>query len=899
MRNRFVLWIATLVAVSMLGCGIVWAQADEDDDDDEPTAADANPQFPWPAQFSVEGQSFTVYPPELERWNGDQLQARAAIAVQGDDDVKPTYGVAELTARVHVDAATQLATLGEIRVARINFPTAAQNAPRYLEILGPRLAALHWQLPADQLRADLAVDRAAHVSHTLPVRNEAPAIVFSDRPTILVPIDGVPVMREMVGLGLKRVLNTRALILQDRESDRYFIYAAGRWMESRTLEGPWNDAQIRPSTLDEAKAQAQSGGQVDLLDADNRASGTTRLIVSTKPTELVQTEGPPQYLPVTGTQLLYVTNTPNRLFLDLRTQQYYVLLSGRWFRANALDQGRWEYVAGSALPGDFAAIPDSHPTATVRESVPGTPEADEAAIANSVPQVATVKRSEARLDLTYDGSPQFKPIEGTALGYAVNADIPVIRIDDRNYYALDDGVWFFSATMNGPWSPASYVPPVIYSIPVSSPLHYVTYVRVYGATSDSLSVGYSPGYVGSYVTSDNTVVYGSGYYYRPWVGTVWYPYPVTWGFGFSYWNTWWNPWHVRPWWAYRAAPHYHPWWGPWHRPFVGARVARGPGPAQVVVQNRPRAATQVNVTNVTNIYRRWGHGVAAPHPALAQQASRSRAAAAANPVVQSNGQMFRQRDGHWQRATGNGQWEASAPPPEHTRRQVVAPAAVAPVVPAAVAPAGPGAPVTGQTPVITTPRPDRRVPSDGANANRNMQQGNGQRSIVGPTPGIAGPTPGIATPPPISNPARNSAVPPGGRPIVGPPPGIQAPQSGGVVGHPGGGSPPDPRGQNTDSAANAPHDGRHGQGERGRARVVIPDSPSHTPPVQRQHFEQRSAAPVRPVPVPAPVTPLGTTPRSQQYQGMRGGDGPPVNAAPGNGRTTGRWRDNHDAGGHR
>jgi hypothetical protein len=259
--------------------------------------------------------------------------------------------------------------------------------------------------------------------------------------------------------------------------------------------------------------------------------------------------------------------------------------------------------------------------------------------------------------------------------------------------------------------------------------------------------------------------------------------------------------------------------------------------------------------------------------------------------VQSNGQMFRQRDGHWQRANGNGQWEASAPPPERTRREIIAPAAVAP--------AGPAAPITGQTPVITVPRTDRRAPSDAANANRNMQQGNGQRSIVGPTPGIAGPTPGLATPPPISNPARNSAVPPGGRPIVGPPPGIQAPQSGGVVGHPGGGSPPDPRGQNTDSAANAPHDGRHGQGERGRARVVIPDSPSHTPPVQRQHFEQRSAAPVRPVPVPAPVTPLGTTPRSQQYQGMRGGDGPPVNAAPGNGRTTGRWRYNHDAGGHR
>jgi len=89
-------------------------------------------------------------------------------------------------------------------------------------------------------------------------------------------------------------------------------------------------------------------------------------------------------------------------------------------------------VAVKVLPADFAAIPDGHPTATVRESVPGTPQADEAAIANSVPQVATVKRTEARLDLTYDGPPQFKPIEGTALDYAVNSPVPVIRVDDRN-----------------------------------------------------------------------------------------------------------------------------------------------------------------------------------------------------------------------------------------------------------------------------------------------------------------------------------------------------------------------------------------------------------------------------------------------------------------------------------
>jgi hypothetical protein len=191
-------------------------------------------------------------------------------------------------------------------------------------------------------------------------------------------------------------------------------------------------------------------------------------------------------------------------------------------------------------------------------------------IANSVPQVATVKRSAARLEFGYDGPPQFRPIEGTALESAVNAPVPVIRVDWHNYYALDNGVWFFSESPDGPWAAATWVPPVIYSIPHSSPLHYVTYVRVYDATADDVYVGYTPGYVGSYVALNSTVVYGTGWSYSPWIGSVWYCPPVTWGFGFSFWYTWWNPWPWRPvvwagWWG-PPRPFFRPWWGPWVAP---------------------------------------------------------------------------------------------------------------------------------------------------------------------------------------------------------------------------------------------------------------------------------------------------------------------------------------------
>ena len=76
------------------------------------------------------------------------------------------------------------------------------------------------------------------------------------------------------------------------------------------------------------------------------------------------------------------------------------------------------------------------------------------------------------------------------------------------------------------------MPPVIYSIPPSSPLHYVTYVQIYNATPQYVVVGYTPGYFGTVVASGGVVVYGTGYAYASYIGaTVWYPPPVTYGYG--------------------------------------------------------------------------------------------------------------------------------------------------------------------------------------------------------------------------------------------------------------------------------------------------------------------------------------------------------------------------------
>ncbi len=604
--------IATVLAASFSLSVVVVSAADEafelGDASSAQRADAASPvSSPWPVQVTDNGRTFLIYQPQVDKWENNRLEGRSAVSVRNDAGGQQNFGVVTFSARTELDQGSRMVTVRDAVIGKADFPAVTSGVEDYLSVLRPQFAAQSWRVAQDRLQSDMEIDRLAQQSSKQPLKNDPPRILYSERPAVLVPIDGNPALRLVADTGLMRVTNTRALILQDKATSRYFLFVSDHWMQAPSLDGPWLVTANPSAQLERAKQIAVQQDQVDLLEADAEdgvsAPALPAIFVTTIPTELLQTDGAAQYSPIERTQLLYVTNSPNKLFLDLRTQNHYALISGRWYRTTTLAQGQWIYVPAASLPTDFAMIPAEHPTESVRAAVPGTPQAREAVIANTVPQVATVARSAAHLEITYDGNPVFQPIEGTALQNAVNSPVPVIRVSEASFFALDNGVWFAAPSPFGPWTVTSYVPSVIYSIPRSSPLYYVTNVRVYDATPEVVYVGYTPGYVGSYVSRDNVVVYGPGWPYRPWIGTVWYGGPVTWGFGFSFFYSWWYPypwysWHRVAWSA--PPPCFRPWWGPWHAPVHGhGRPGFVAGGGNAIHPPGPRSH------NVGRIYDRW------------------------------------------------------------------------------------------------------------------------------------------------------------------------------------------------------------------------------------------------------------------------------------------------------
>jgi hypothetical protein len=602
--------VAASVSILLIGSSFAWPQA-EAPAQRAPAAPVARaaapaatsappPETAWPRTLTAGTTTLTIYQPQLDSYDGYKIGARAAVAAKEKDGAQ-TYGIVHATAHALVDKGNRTVLLDRYEITSVDFPAAEDKAGPWVAALQKDAEGRSRTMSLDRLEALVGAVEAEKKADQAPLKNDPPAIVFSTVPAMLVYVDGDPAWRPVAGTSLERVINTRPLLLRDT-SGKLYLHVFDGWMASASLTGPYAVDAKPPAELEKAKKAAIDARQVDLLTGESGpdqksppptlAKGPVPQIhVATSATELVVTDGEPKWVPVQGTELLYVENTTGHIFKEVADQKTYVLVSGRWFRAPDL-KGPWEFVAANALPKDFPNIPDDSPKENVKAAVAGTPQAKEAAIAAQVPQTSVVKKSQVKMTPPqYDGEPQLRAIAGTSLQYVVNTATPVIMVDTRDWYAVENGVWFVAHSAKGPWVIATMVPAVIYSIPPSSPLHYVTYVKVYDSTPDTVVVGYTPGYQGSCVDPvTEVVVYGTGYPYTPWIGTYWYGPPVTYGFGvairYTPWTGWtfgfgfgwsWGAATVAVGWGWGA----YPWWGPygwgyaWGPPLYGAPYAWG------------------------------------------------------------------------------------------------------------------------------------------------------------------------------------------------------------------------------------------------------------------------------------------------------------------------------------
>ncbi|HET6256375.1 MAG TPA: hypothetical protein VFE32_20035 [Puia sp.] len=497
--------------------------------------AQAEQQQDWPRSFTMDdGTVVKIYQPQPESFSNNVLKSRWAISVLQLGKTDPVFGTFWSVANVETDRDARRVVIQSAKVPNVKFPGQPdENFTNSMKTaLETNLPATAGDLSLDELLASLDQDlEQQKMSKNL--NTNAPRIIYQDHPSLLVVIDGQPKLQTNKDWGLDVVVNTPFTIVKGHDN-QFYLYGAKHWYTAQQATGPYSPAGNVPSELQQVQSAVDNANSSQPGYTDSAAVAqdnvVSDIVVSTSPAELIQTNGQPTFTPIQGTGLSYASNSSNDIFQD-QGGKYYVLISGRWYTSGSLTGG-WHYLAANALPADFARIPEGSPKDNVLASVAGTDAAREAIMDAQIPQTAKVDRNSATTSVNYDGDPQFAPVQGTDMQYAINTGSSVIQ-ENGVYYSVDNGVWFQAPSPNGPWTVATERPADVDAIPPTSPLYNVKYVYVYDVTPDYVYMGYTPGYLNDFVYGP-TCVYGTGFYYNPWFNGFYYPRPWSWGFGFGY-----------------------------------------------------------------------------------------------------------------------------------------------------------------------------------------------------------------------------------------------------------------------------------------------------------------------------------------------------------------------------
>ena len=80
---------------------------------------------PWPREIEIAQGTIVIYQPQPEKLDGNQLDARAAVALELRDSQVPVFGAVWFTARLETNRADRTATIADITVTRTRFPLAS------------------------------------------------------------------------------------------------------------------------------------------------------------------------------------------------------------------------------------------------------------------------------------------------------------------------------------------------------------------------------------------------------------------------------------------------------------------------------------------------------------------------------------------------------------------------------------------------------------------------------------------------------------------------------------------------------------------------------------------------------------------------------------------------------
>ncbi len=302
----------------------------------------AEEEYNWPRKIEKNGATIIIYQPQVESLSANNLESRAAVSVSTEEFPNPVFGAMWFDCQISTDTDERTVRLLNMDVTAAKFPDIEEGKIKALStFLEEEVPKWEMELSLDELLIDLDMSEVS-ASLAEGLNNEAPEIIFATAPTMLILVDGDPIFEKIENTNYERVVNTPYFVVKDTKKGDYYINGSENWYVSDNFD-TWEATAKVPNKLEQIAEEALKDPEADEEEETVQEKAeddklVPELILRTTPAELLQSDGEPEFEPIEGTSILFMSNTADDILMNIETQEYYILVAGRWYSSKSHDR---------------------------------------------------------------------------------------------------------------------------------------------------------------------------------------------------------------------------------------------------------------------------------------------------------------------------------------------------------------------------------------------------------------------------------------------------------------------------------------------------------------------------------------------------------------------------------
>src|SRR5215831_20355529 len=200
----------------------------------------------WPREKYSNGTRLIIYQPQVDDWKDFQdLSWRMAVSITPKDG-KTVIGVVEMKGHTDIDNVAKVAIITNPQITGTDFPsldkaTAEKMEQLFKTFVPPTFSISLYNLVASTPKKEPPAG--------VQLNNEPPRIFVGYRPSILLSVNGEPVLSEVPNTNLKFVVNTQWPLFFDEGNSNYYLAVGQQWLTTNSLEGQWSATKNLPHDM--------------------------------------------------------------------------------------------------------------------------------------------------------------------------------------------------------------------------------------------------------------------------------------------------------------------------------------------------------------------------------------------------------------------------------------------------------------------------------------------------------------------------------------------------------------------------------------------------------------------------------------------------------------------------